>query len=392
MPLDHDEPRAAGDAHGLPASPLPVGQGDSAERTDAAVQAHEHVGQPAGLISAGNSKFDMWVSPGTAAPDLRAVIERVAPTDVTVLIVGDSGTGKEVTARTIHRISLRQGPFVPVNMAAIPRELAESQLFGHERGAFTGATAAHCGYCEAAHAGTLFLDEVTEMDLGLQAKLLRFLEDQTVQRVGSETSRRVDVRVIAATNRDPEQAVRDHLLREDVYYRLNVISIRLPALRERPGDISGFANVFLAEANCRFRRNIQGFTPAAMRVIEAYHWPGNIRELKNCIERMVVLTHNLQIDLADLPDALLRDAARGSDIINTTHPLSGQPPRRTLVQRELQVILDELLKWEGNMKQTAHSLGIARSTLYRRLKGIRHDTHSRTKRDRSEDETGPTGR
>jgi DNA-binding NtrC family response regulator len=319
---------------------------------------------------------ELWIVP-SAAPELRTMIDRVAPTDATVMIVGESGTGKEVTARFIHHVSRRRGSFVPVNMAAIPRELAESQLFGHERGAFTGASVARCGYCEAAHGGTLFLDEVTEMELGLQAKLLRFLEDQTVQRVGSTVSLRVDVRVIAATNRDPEQAVRDLRLREDVFYRLNVISIRLPALREHPVDICPLANVFLTEANGRYRRNVQAFTPAAMKLLEAYHWPGNIRELKNCVERMVILTGDPQISLADLPDVILRNATGRSDAADASGGAPRQPPDRTLVHIEHQVILDELLKWKGNVQQTARSLGIARSTLYRKLKQIHHSAPDR---------------
>lgn len=297
------------------------------------------------------------------------------------MIVGESGTGKDVTARFIHHVSRRRGSFVPVNMAAIPRELAESQLFGHERGAFTGASVARSGYCEAADGGTLFLDEVTEMELGLQAKLLRFLEDQTVQRVGSTVSLKVDVRVIAATNRDPEQAVRDHLLREDVFYRLNVISIRLPALREHPVDICPLANVFLTEANGRYRRNVQAFTPAAMKLLEAYHWPGNIRELKNCIERMVILSVDPQISLGDLPNAVLKNATGCSDKVDSLHRAAGQSPHRTLVRIEHQVILDELLKCEGNVKQTAQSLGIARSTLYRKLKQIHHSAPDRAGSD-----------
>lgn len=317
----------------------------------------------------GDVHLDLWMVSSAAAQQLTITINRVAPTNVPVLIVGESGTGKEVAARAIHRASRRPGPFVPVNMAAVPRELAESQFFGHERGAFTGAGAAYVGYCEAAHAGTLFLDELTEMEIGLQSKLLRFLEDMTVRPLGATTSRQVDVRIVAATNRDPEQAVRDHHLREDIYYRLNVVSIRLPPLRDRPVDICRMANLFLIDANCRHRRSVEGFTPAVMKLLQAYHWPGNIRELKNCVERMVILTGDSRISLADLPDAILRNATGRTDLVvpSSTDPAA---PRSALVRLEEQVILDELLKWDGNVRRTARSLGIARSTLYRRLKSI----------------------
>lgn len=368
MPRDTDESVA----RPVPASgsPATLVDPDSQAGHASAKGPLESASRIADATALNDRDLDFWMATSPAARELQATIARAAPTDATVLIVGESGTGKEVTARALHRVSRRRGSFIPVNTAAIPRDLAESQLFGHERGAFTGAGAAYVGYCEAAHGGTLFLDEVTEMDLGLQATLLRFLEDQTVQRVGSTTPRRVDVRVVAATNRDPEQAVRDHLLRDDVYYRLNVISIRLAPLRERALEICRLANLFLAAASRRYRCQVRGFTPAALKLMEAYHWPGNIRELKNCVERMVILAGDEQIGMADLPNAILRNATGRDDAGECAPPALGQPSAGTLVRIEQQVILDELLKWDGNVLQTARSLGIARSTLYRKLKHI----------------------
>src|SRR5437867_9841577 len=218
------------------------------------------------------------------------LVEQVAPSTVSVLIVGESGTGKELVARTIHDLSPRhRGPFVAINCAAIPRELIESELFGHEKGAFTGAIARKSGCFEMAHRGTLFLDEISEMEEAVQAKLLRVLQEQSFRRIGGAETINSDVRVLAATNRDPRQAILDRKLREDLYYRLNVIAINLPPLRERVEDIPLLVQVFLDEIVEQHGGPEIRLAPETMAILERYSWPGNVRELRNAIERAVVL-------------------------------------------------------------------------------------------------------
>ncbi|MHC4483118.1 MAG: sigma-54-dependent transcriptional regulator, partial [Planctomycetota bacterium] len=210
------------------------------------------------------------------------LIETVAPTDAAVLILGETGTGKELAARAIHECSKRcNGPFVVVNAPAIPSELIESALFGHEKGAFTGAHQQHIGFCEQADGGTLVLDEICEMDYEVQAKLLRFLQDHVVQRVGAKSAQAVDVRVIAATNRDPKVQIQNNRLREDFYYRLSVVSIDLAPLRQRPGDIALLVGYFLDLAAAKYAEDMSSISSEAMKLLEAYDWPGNVRQLEH---------------------------------------------------------------------------------------------------------------
>ena len=220
---------------------------------------------------------------------LYASMARIAPTDATVLIIGESGTGKELVAQTLHELSDRaDGPYLAVNCGAVSSNLIESELFGHEKGSFTGATRQHTGFFERAHGGTLFLDEVTEMPLDLQVRLLRVLESHSVSRVGSTGAIDTDVRVIAATNRDPYQAVKSGKLREDLLYRLQVVPLHVPPLRERTGDIAVLTSYFLAQLNERGSTN-KTFSPSALERMERYDWPGNVRELCNVVQRAWIL-------------------------------------------------------------------------------------------------------
>src|SRR5438094_5094119 len=231
-----------------------------------------------------------------------ALIESVAERDVSVVIPGETGTGKEVVVRTIHKMSRREStPFLAINAAAIPESLIESELFGHERGAFTGAVATRQGVFEQANGGTLLIDEIAEMPMALQPKLVRVPEDGKVRRLGGSYEFEFDVRVLASTNRDPMKAIEDGKLREDLYYRLNVVPIALPPLRARADDIALLAQHFITEFNTKHRLTIEGATDEALAMLKAYAWPGNVRELRNVIERSVVLARGDWIDEKDLP-------------------------------------------------------------------------------------------
>ncbi len=236
---------------------------------------------------------------------LRKLIARVAPTRSSVLIIGESGTGKELVARALHDQSeLKSRPFVPVNCGAIPETLIESELFGHKRGSFTGAVADKPGLFEAAHGGTLFLDEVGEIPLSMQVKLLRALQEKVIRRVGSNEDIKVDVRIIAATNRNLETAVKQGTFREDLYYRLNVILLETPPLRDRKGDVSLLAEAFLSKFTQKFSKPLDGFEPEALTALEAHSWPGNVRELENVIERAVALEGGSKVSPASLEGVL----------------------------------------------------------------------------------------
>ncbi len=249
-----------------------------------------------------NCSFDEMIGISNPMKTVYRVITNVAQTDATVLISGESGTGKELAARSIHRRSKRErGPFLAVNCAAIPRELLESELFGHEKGAFTGAISQHIGCCEAANGGTLFLDEICEMSLDLQAKLLRFLQDYTFQRVGGTETLAADVRVIAATNKNPAEEVQRGRFREDLYYRLMVVPIELPPLRDRDGDLRILARHFLQGFSERNKKLFTGFTQKAMAAMRAYSWPGNVRELENVLEGAVVIHEGPTVRFDHLP-------------------------------------------------------------------------------------------
>jgi DNA-binding NtrC family response regulator len=240
--------------------------------------------------------------PSRAMRDVFELVRKVAGLDATVLILGESGTGKELLARMIHRESARaDGPFMPVNLAAIPADLVESALFGHERGSFTGAVRQHLGKFELADGGTLFLDEVGELRPEVQAKLLRAIQESEIERVGGGHPVRVNLRIIAATNIDIEKAVREGRFREDLYYRINVIPMKVPPLRERTEDLDALVNFFLGRCNAKFRKQVLGVEPSAMDALRAYRWPGNIRELENLMERLVAVSDGEWIRDEDLP-------------------------------------------------------------------------------------------
>jgi DNA-binding NtrC family response regulator len=297
------------------------------------------------------------------SPEMRKLIEalqRIAPSDATVLISGESGTGKELVANAIHAQSRRaRGPFLALNCGAVTATLIESELFGHERGSFTGAMRRHAGYFERAHGGTLFLDEITEMPLELQVRLLRVLETRVVTRVGSTESVGVDVRVIAATNRDPQEAVRDKRLREDLLYRLSVVPLQVPPLRARAGDIRVLALHFLEQLN--FSGNTDKvFSPATLARLDAYRWPGNVRELCNLVQRAYILSDDRVIDYATIaPEPVTLDT-RGSDVMN----IHVGESLATVEQR----LIEQTLQRCRTKDEAARMLGVSNKTLYNKLR------------------------
>jgi DNA-binding NtrC family response regulator len=287
------------------------------------------------------------------------LVDKVAPTDVTVLIVGESGTGKELIAEAIHQRSTRHGePFVALNCGAIPESLIDTELFGHEKGAFTGATRTRSGVFERAHGGTLFLDEIAEMPVDLQVRLLRVLETNEVRRVGGDAETIVDCRVIAATNRCPKEAVDRGKLREDLLYRLSVFPITLPPLCHRQDDVILLAHHFLTELNERFGQSKQ-LTPEALELIKAYEWPGNVRQLKHAIQQAFILAGD-RIEPRALPIQLTQKApppARGLDLSVGT----------SIAEAERRLIDATLRHYNGNKKKAAEVLGVSLRTLYNRL-------------------------
>jgi DNA-binding NtrC family response regulator len=290
---------------------------------------------------------------------LKEIIAKVASTDSPVLIEGESGTGKELVAAAIHRLSPRaRGPFIPVNCSAIPADLIESEFFGHVRGAFTGAVSDSSGLFRSANAGSLFLDEIAELPTALQAKLLRVLQDMEVRPVGSSKATPVDVRVIAATNRNLEQAMAQGVLRQDLYYRLDVVRVSLPPLRERREDVPALVHHFIRRFNARLRRSVRSISPEALAALVAHDFPGNVRELENIIERAFAMGARDQITLADLPTL-----SRGPVLAMTDE---GSLPKLEQVEREL--ILKALAVFNDDKAAAAHALGISRRTIYRRLR------------------------
>jgi two-component system, NtrC family, response regulator HydG len=299
---------------------------------------------------------------GSSAPmrELYRQIERVARTDASVLIIGESGTGKELIAKTIHECSLRrERPFIPVNCGAIPANLVEAELFGHEKGSFTGAIAQHIGYFEHASTGTVFLDEVTEMSAEMQVKLLRVLETSAFHRVGGNELVHVDMRVVAATNRDPEVAVGEGRFREDLLYRLAVVLIRVPPLRERGDDVELLARHFLDELN-RSGNTSKTFSRRALDIVRGYQWPGNVRELRNTIHRAYIMSDS-QVELTD-PYAQSR-ARRPS----VRDGLMSVPIGTPLADAQREFIFATLKHFDGDKRQAARALGISLKTLYNRL-------------------------
>lgn len=297
------------------------------------------------------------------------IIDRVAKTDCTVLITGESGTGKELVARAVHEHSNRSGgPLVTVNCGAIPEALLESELFGHARGAFTGAAGARVGRIQAAEGGTLFLDEVGELPLSLQVKLLRVLQYKEYSPVGDSRVLTANIRVVAATNVDLEAAVRDGAFREDLFYRLNVIHVRTPALKEREGDVRLLLDHFFDLARERLgRQDLTGFSVDARAALEAYEWPGNVRELENTLERAVLLGAGPLVDLSDLPERVLGRGVLARSA-HTSLPEIGIDLRRAVESFENQLIQQALERTGWNKKQAATLLGINRTTLVEMLK------------------------
>ena len=306
---------------------------------------------------------DDLIGTSPAMSGLRSLLERVAQSEATVLITGESGTGKEVVAKTLHRRGRRsQGPFVAVNCAAMPEPLLESELFGHVRGAFTDAKSARAGLLVQASGGTLLLDEIGEMPLGLQPKLLRALEERQVRPVGGSTEVAFDARVIAATNRDLETAIEQTLFREDLYYRINVLNVPLPPLRSRGGDVLLLAQHFIEQFSRQAHKEVKGMASATAEKLMAYPWPGNIRELRNCIERAVALTRFEMIGPEDLPEKL-RDY-RSHHVVVAGDDLDELVP---LEEVERRYILRVLEAAGGNKSLAAQTLGLNRKTLYRKL-------------------------
>jgi len=303
---------------------------------------------------------------GSSEPMRRLLeqLRKVAPTDATVLVLGESGTGKELVARAVHERSLRrEKPFVSVSCAAIPEGLLESELFGHEKGAFTGAVRRKLGRFELAHEGTLFLDEVGELPPSVQVKLLRVLQEQKFERVGGEETVEVDVRLVSATNRDLAAMVKQGTFREDLYYRLDVVSVRLPALRERPGDVEELARHFLARSAQRLGRAVTGFTPGALDLVRRHRWPGNVRELENVVEQALVFAEGELIGEEDLPETLRRAPPAPTLPV----PTGDRSLTEVLEELERQLILAAYERAKGVKAETARLLGIKPSALYYKL-------------------------
>jgi two-component system NtrC family response regulator len=300
------------------------------------------------------------VGTSSAMCEVFDLVRKVAKTDLPVLITGETGTGKELTARAIHEQSLRkQGPFVPINCGAIPETLLESELFGHEQGAFTGAVRRKKGRLEGAAGGTLLLDEAGDLLSSLQVKLLRFLQEGTFERVGGEETLHVDARIIGATNVDLKAAIEKNRFREDLYYRLGVVQIHLPPLRERGEDTLLMAMRFLRYAADSNRRAIWGYTSEALQAIRSYHWPGNVRELSNRVRRAVIMAEGREITPHDL--GLTREATQeGGDSLDSLK----------VAQRriEVEMIVKGIRMHRGNLTRVARDLDVSRTTLYRKLR------------------------
>jgi DNA-binding NtrC family response regulator len=316
---------------------------------------------------------------GRSAPwrDVTRLIEQAAAIDITVLLLGETGTGKELAARALHARSPRAArPFVPVNCGALPAELVESELFGHARGAFTGAVGARPGLFAEAEGGTIFLDEIGELPLPMQVKLNRVLQEKEIRRVGESVPTKVDVRVVAATHRDLREEVRSGRFREDLFYRLNVFPIRLPPLRERPGDVPVLAAHFLAKHARAFRRVLTGLEPDALATLERYGWPGNVRELENALERAAAIATGPLVGVRDLPAELAAPAPAGPA---PAAALARLPYReavdlaRERASRDYLVAL--LQEFGGNVTRAAERAGMERESLHRLLKryGVRSD-------------------
>lgn len=303
--------------------------------------------------------FEHIIGKSPAINKVFDVVKRVAPTKASVLITGESGVGKELIANALHNLSPRKDkPFIKVHCAALAETILESELFGHEKGSFTGAVARKRGRFELAHSGTIFLDEIGEIDQSVQIKILRVLQEKTFERVGGEETLEVDVRVITATNRDLEKEIKTGSFREDLFYRLNVVRIHVPPLRERKDDLPLMITAFIREFAEENGKKIEGVDPKARSVLYAYDWPGNVRQLRNCIESAVVMTSGTVITLDDLPPSI-----RPREEV----PSLRIPVGVTIAEAEKQVIIQTLSAQNGNKTRAAEVLGIGRKTLHRKL-------------------------
>lgn len=314
-------------------------------------------------------------------------LQKVSEVDVSVLIAGESGTGKELFARTLHENSPRkEDPFLAVDCAALPETLLESELFGYEKGAFTGAIQQKKGLLESARGGTVLLDEIGEMSSGLQAKLLRCLQEQKVRRLGGDQECPVDVRILAATNRDLEKMIREGSFREDLYYRINVVEIQIPPLRERQGDIPLLAKHFFDQFKSNTPKRIEGIASAVLLIMEKYHWPGNVRELRNVVERACTLSESAQIMPEDLPSTILEMVEQ------TAEADSGhfQQAKKALIEDfERSYVVQMLSRTEGNVTEAAHFSGLSRTAFHRLMN--KHGLHSTDFKEVSQTEDIQTG-
>lgn len=304
-------------------------------------------------------RFSSIIGKSQSMENVFRLVESIKDSYINVLISGETGTGKEVLANAIHYTSQRHyRPFIPINCAAIPRELLEAELFGYERGAFTGAVSRRIGKFEEANTGTLFLDEIGELEMPLQAKILRAIQEREIERIGGNKKIKTDVRLIASTNRDLAQEVKHRNFRPDLYYRLNVVQVKLPPLRERKSDIPLLVTHFIDKFSQREKKNVLSVSPAVMKVFNNYYWPGNLRELENVLERAVVLVKKEVIDLKDIPGEIRREAKNS---INTDN-------FKPLKEIEIETVLKAIDAFNGNKSKAAKALGITRKALYSRLK------------------------
>ena len=304
-------------------------------------------------------RFSSIIGKSQSMENVFRLVESIKDSYINVLISGETGTGKEVLANAIHYTSQRHyRPFIPINCAAIPRELLEAELFGYERGAFTGAVSRRIGKFEEANTGTLFLDEIGELELPLQAKILRAIQEREIERIGGNKKIKTDIRLIASTNRDLAQEVKHKNFRPDLYYRLNVVQVKLPPLRERKSDIPLLGTHFIDKFSQREKKNVLSVSPAVMKVFNNYYWPGNLRELENVLERAVVVVKKEVIDLKDIPGEIRREAKNS---INTDN-------FKPLKEIEIETVLKAIDAFSGNKSKAAKALGITRKALYSRLK------------------------
>lgn len=344
----------------LPAPENPQGDGNAAGLSSGNETLQVHVDK-----ESAKGRFCHLVGEDSRMQKIYSIIDAIKDTDITVLLKGESGTGKGMVAQAIHRSDPARcnGPYVEVSCGAIPRELLESELFGHVKGAFTSAIRDRIGRFELANGGTILLDEIDSLPPYLQVKLLRVIQNKTFERVGDVTTKRTDVRIIAATNRDLDEEIRKGDFREDLYYRLKVIAIELPPLRDRKGDILSLTRHFLGVLNQRLKRNIKAITKEAVDVLVNYDWPGNVRELENTLEWVAVLTQDQTIRVENLPAQLLQYKQKPSSTLGIRNALKGG-----LREPEKQLIVQALEQAGGNRKKAASMLNISRTTLYNKIR------------------------